>query len=102
MLIYVYIYTYTLNQKIIDDEGQQNRGVNMTTTPDKKTTTKKSAGGKRKPDANKLSGEEVGIAFLLEFIRVYQGHSEDTIPDEKRSEMVAALTDQDDLTYSPR
>jgi hypothetical protein len=56
----------------------------------------KNLGEKTTP--HKYTGEEVGLAFIWEFIRVYKGHSENTIPDEKRGAIVAALNNQDDIT----
>ena len=58
----------------------------MTTTSDKKTAP------------HKYTGEEVGLAFLWEFTRVYQGHIKDIIPDQERTEMVAALDNDEDMT----
>jgi hypothetical protein len=46
---------------------------------------------------HKYTGEEIGLAFLREFARVYQGHIKDMIPDQERAAMVAALDNYEDM-----
>ena len=49
----------------------------------------------------KYTGEEVGIAFLWEFIKVYKGSVIDIIPDKERTKMVKSLDNYEDmLAYS--
>ena len=43
------------------------------------------------------TGEEVGRAFLWEFIKAYKGCPE-TISDEERTKMVKSLVDKKDLS----
>lgn len=53
---------------------------------------------KRYGTQERYTGEEVGFAFLNEFIRVYKGSTVDIIPDRERAKMVNSLGNYKDMS----
>jgi len=45
----------------------------------------------------RYTGEQVGYAFLVEFIKVYKGSTVSIIPDDKRTKMVNSIDNYEDM-----